>query len=102
MRNAARALDRRASSGEVAVQYHFVAASTNHEAMDEFGIRNRLPFWLLGLGWRSLFAVVGGGFVAGAGRRHGCISGACWRAAAAWTSISGRRRWRRTCRCCWR
>ena len=31
----------------VAVQYHFVAASTNHEALDEFGIRSdyRFGFW---------------------------------------------------------
>ena len=32
---------------ELAVQYHFVAASTNHEAMDDFGIRSdfRFGFW---------------------------------------------------------
>jgi glucose-6-phosphate isomerase len=46
---------------EVAVQYHFVAASTNHEAMDEFGIRSdfRFGFWDWVGGRYSLWSAVG-------------------------------------------
>lgn len=46
---------------EVAVQYHFVAASTNHEAMDEFGIRTdfRFGFWNWVGGRYSLWSAVG-------------------------------------------
>ena len=46
---------------EVAVQYHFVAASTNHEAMDEFGIRTdfRFGFWDWVGGRYSLWSAVG-------------------------------------------
>ena len=46
---------------EVAVQYHFVAASTNHEAMDEFGIRLdfRFGFWDWVGGRYSLWSAVG-------------------------------------------
>ena len=45
----------------VAVQYHFVAASTNHEAMDEFGIRTdfRFGFWDWVGGRYSLWSAVG-------------------------------------------
>ena len=47
--------------GELAVQYHFVAASTNHEAMDEFGIRSdfRFGFWDWVGGRYSLWSAVG-------------------------------------------
>ena len=46
---------------EVAVQYHFVAASTNHEAMDDFGIRTdfRFAFWDWVGGRYSLWSAVG-------------------------------------------
>ncbi len=46
---------------EVGVQYHFVAASTNHEAMDEFGIRSdyRFGFWDWVGGRYSLWSAVG-------------------------------------------
>ena len=46
---------------ELAVQYHFVAASTNHEAMDEFGIRTdyRFGFWDWVGGRYSLWSAVG-------------------------------------------
>ncbi len=46
---------------EVAVQYHFVAASTNHAAMDEFGIRSdfRFGFWDWVGGRYSLWSAVG-------------------------------------------
>jgi len=46
---------------EVAVQYHFVAASTNHEAMDNFGIRTdyRFGFWDWVGGRYSLWSAVG-------------------------------------------
>ncbi len=46
---------------ELAVQYHFVAASTNHEAMDEFGIRTdfRFGFWNWVGGRYSLWSAVG-------------------------------------------
>jgi glucose-6-phosphate isomerase len=46
---------------EVAVQYHFVAASTNHEAMDSFGIRTdfRFGFWDWVGGRYSLWSAVG-------------------------------------------
>ena len=46
---------------EVAVQYHFVAASTNHEAMDAFGIRTdfRFGFWDWVGGRYSLWSAVG-------------------------------------------
>ena len=46
---------------EVAVQYHFVAASTNHEAMDDFGIRSdfRFGFWDWVGGRYSLWSAVG-------------------------------------------
>ncbi len=46
---------------ELAVQYHFVAASTNHEAMDEFGIRSdfRFGFWDWVGGRYSLWSAVG-------------------------------------------
>ena len=46
---------------EVAVQYHFVAASTNHEAMDDFGIRTdfRFGFWDWVGGRYSLWSAVG-------------------------------------------
>ena len=58
--NAARAwiIDR---LDEVAVQYHFVAASTNHAAMDEFGIRSdfRFGFWDWVGGRYSLWSAVG-------------------------------------------
>jgi glucose-6-phosphate isomerase len=45
----------------VAVQYHFVAASTNHEAMDAFGIRTdyRFGFWDWVGGRYSLWSAVG-------------------------------------------
>ena len=45
----------------VAVQYHFVAASTNHEAMDEFGIRSdyRFGFWDWVGGRYSMWSAVG-------------------------------------------
>ena len=45
----------------VAVQYHFVAASTNHEALDEFGIRSdyRFAFWDWVGGRYSLWSAVG-------------------------------------------
>ncbi len=46
---------------ELAVQYHFVAASTNHDAMDEFGIRSdfRFGFWDWVGGRYSLWSAVG-------------------------------------------
>ena len=46
---------------ELAVQYHFVAASTNHQAMDEFGIRKdfRFGFWDWVGGRYSLWSAVG-------------------------------------------
>ncbi len=46
---------------ELAVQYHFVAASTNHAAMDEFGIRSdfRFGFWDWVGGRYSLWSAVG-------------------------------------------
>jgi len=46
---------------EVAVQYHFVAASTNQEAMDAFGIRSdfRFGFWDWVGGRYSLWSAVG-------------------------------------------
>jgi len=46
---------------EVAVQYHFVAASTNYEAMDDFGIRTdfRFGFWDWVGGRYSLWSAVG-------------------------------------------
>jgi len=46
---------------EVAVQYHFVAASTNHAAMDDFGIRTdfRFAFWDWVGGRYSLWSAVG-------------------------------------------
>ena len=46
---------------ELAVQYHFVAASTNHEAMDDFGIRSdfRFGFWDWVGGRYSLWSAVG-------------------------------------------
>lgn len=46
---------------ELAVQYHFVAASTNHEAMDEFGVRKdfRFGFWDWVGGRYSLWSAVG-------------------------------------------
>lgn len=46
---------------EVAVQYHFVAASTNHAAMDDFGIRTefRFGFWDWVGGRYSLWSAVG-------------------------------------------
>ncbi len=46
---------------EVAVQYHFVAASTNHQAMDDFGIRTdfRFAFWDWVGGRYSLWSAVG-------------------------------------------
>ncbi len=45
----------------VAVQYHFVAASTNHAAMDDFGIRSdfRFGFWDWVGGRYSLWSAVG-------------------------------------------
>jgi glucose-6-phosphate isomerase len=46
---------------ELAVRYHFVAASTNHAAMDEFGIRKefRFGFWDWVGGRYSLWSAVG-------------------------------------------
>jgi glucose-6-phosphate isomerase len=46
---------------ELAVQYHFVAASTNHEAMDDFGIRTdyRFGFWDWVGGRYSVWSAVG-------------------------------------------
>jgi glucose-6-phosphate isomerase len=45
----------------VAVQYHFVAASTNHEALDDFGIRSdyRFGFWDWVGGRYSMWSAVG-------------------------------------------
>ena len=45
----------------VAVQYHFVAASTNHEALDDFGIRTdyRFGFWDWVGGRYSMWSAVG-------------------------------------------
>jgi glucose-6-phosphate isomerase len=47
--------------GDATVQYHFVAASTNHGAMDEFGIRSdfRFGFWDWVGGRYSLWSAVG-------------------------------------------
>ena len=47
--------------GDGAVPFHFVAASTNHEAMDEFGIRPeyRFGFWDWVGGRYSLWSAVG-------------------------------------------
>ena len=47
--------------GHAAIQDHFVAASTNHEAMDEFGIRPefRFGFWDWVGGRYSLWSAVG-------------------------------------------
>jgi glucose-6-phosphate isomerase len=47
--------------GRVAVQDHFVAASTNHEAMNDFGIREdfRFGFWDWVGGRYSLWSAVG-------------------------------------------
>ena len=47
--------------GQAAVQDHFVAASTNHEAMDAFGIRTefRFGFWDWVGGRYSLWSAVG-------------------------------------------
>ena len=47
--------------GVLAVQQHFVAASTNHDAMDEFGIRSdfRFGFWDWVGGRYSLWSAVG-------------------------------------------
>ncbi len=46
---------------ELAVQYHFIAASTNHSAMDEFGIRKdfRFGFWDWVGGRYSIWSAVG-------------------------------------------
>ncbi|MCH9005212.1 MAG: glucose-6-phosphate isomerase [Proteobacteria bacterium] len=46
---------------ELAVQYHFAAVSTNHEAMDDFGIRTdyRFGFWDWVGGRYSLWSAVG-------------------------------------------
>ncbi len=46
---------------ELSVQYHFVAASTNHEAMDAFGIRAdfRFGFWDWVGGRYSMWSAVG-------------------------------------------
>jgi len=45
----------------VAVQYHFVAASTNHQALDDFGIRSdyRFGFWDWVGGRYSMWSAVG-------------------------------------------
>ena len=45
----------------VAVQYHFVAASTNHDALDDFGIRSdcRFGFWDWVGGRYSMWSAVG-------------------------------------------
>ena len=69
---------------ELAVQYHFVAASTNHAAMDEFGIRSDFPIRVLGLGRRSILALVCGGTFTRAGHRYGCVQGACCQVVAGW------------------
>jgi glucose-6-phosphate isomerase len=49
------------SMDALAVQYHFVAASTNHAALDDFGIRSdyRFAFWDWVGGRYSLWSAVG-------------------------------------------
>lgn len=66
--------------GEVAIQNHFVAASTNHEAMNEFGIRPefRFGFWDWVGGRYSLWSAVGLSIalMVGMGRFQAMLSGA--------------------------
>ena len=82
---------------EAAIARHVVAVSTNLDAVSEFGIdpANAFGFW----DW------VGGRY--SMARPWGCprcsrsapmASAICSQASTRWTSISGRRRWPRTCR----
>ena len=88
--------------GEAKVGAHLAALSTNLPATAAFGIApdRVFPFrdWVGGrflpcgppsaCRWRWRWA--------------GMPSPGCWPGRGRWTSISSRRRWRPTCRCCWR
>ena len=71
-----------------AVGRHFVAVSTNHAAMDAFGIAPGLALHDVGLGGRPLLALVRGRALDCAGPRHGSVRDGSCRAATRWTSIS--------------
>lgn len=66
--------------GEAAVKHHFVAASTNHEAMDRFGVHSdyRFEFWDWVGGRYSLWSAVGLSLalVIGMDRFEGLLAGA--------------------------
>ena len=78
---------------------HFVGVTTNLQAAAAFGIDTTFGFW----DW------VGGRYFpvecdrpADRDRhRRREVSARCWPARMRWTATSPRRRWRRTCRCCW-
>ena len=92
---------RRRSATTTAVARHFVALSTNAEAVREVRHRHRQHVRLLGLGRRPLLDGFGHRPVDDDRHRARRTSATCWRASTPWTSISAPRRSSATCRCCW-
>ena len=84
--------------GEAAVGKHFVAVSTNHAAMDAFGIapESRFTMWDWVGGRYSLWSAVGLSIALALGMDPFEL---LLRAATTWTSISARLRSSTTCRC---
>jgi hypothetical protein len=87
--------------GDGAAAGHFAALSTNLKGAAEFGIPRR----------GSSASPTRWAGASACGARSGCRwrwrsagrhSSGCWPAVARWTSISSRRHWKTTCRCCWR
>ena len=84
--------------GEKAIGHHFVAVSTNHKAMDAFGIapESRFTMWDWVGGRYSLWSTVGLSIALSLGMDQFELM---LQAATRWTSISVRRRSSATCPC---
>ena len=91
-----------AALGESAVADHFVAVSTNAERVDRVRHRHRQHVRVLGLGRRALLGRLGDRAVADDPDRAGAVPRVPRRLPRRSTNTSRRRRWRATCRSCWR
>ena len=101
MRNAttAREWTLAALGDEAAIARHFVAVSTNAEAVAAFGIDTDEHVRLLGLGRRPLLDGLRHRPLDDDRRRARPVPAACSPGSTRWTSTSARRRSSRTCRC---
>ena len=85
--------------GEGAPARHFAAVSTNAQGDGCIPDSAAEPLHDVGLGRRPLFVLVGGWTVDRARARHGSVRADAGGRLTKWTSISARRRSKRTCRC---